>query len=96
MADLTNKHSIEQYIHCVLCIEECPDGNSPQENAYVEIGWTKLGLQVWCIRHNCNIVHIDFEGHGHPAEITRSFRKEDIKLVKTGEDDEPTNGDKSD
>ena len=35
-----------------------------------DIGWTKLGLQVWCKKHNCNMMHIDFQGQQHPANLT--------------------------
>jgi hypothetical protein len=37
----------------------------------IQVGWTQLGLQVWCIRHDCNIMHIDFEGVKHRANTTR-------------------------
>lgn len=80
--ELTNKHSIEQYLHCGLCMDECPDGISPRDYAQTEVGWSVLGIQLWCIRHNCNIVHIDFEGNKHPAETSREFRRDDIKLVR--------------
>ena len=44
---------------------------SPQEYVRVQAGWTPLGLQVWCTRHDVNIVHIDFEGVKHAANDTR-------------------------
>lgn len=58
---------IKMYFHCALCIEELPEGTSPQEYRHTESGWTEKGFQVWCLRHNANIVHMDFEGHKHPA-----------------------------
>ncbi len=58
---------ITSFFHCALCIEEMPDGTSPQEYSYTESGWTEKGFQVWCRRHNTNIIHMDFEGHKHPA-----------------------------
>lgn len=27
-----------------------------------ECGWTDRGFQVWCLRHNINIAHVDFKG----------------------------------
>lgn len=55
------------YIHCALCCEEVPEGISMQEYALEEVGLTRVGLQVWCRRHNANILHLDFEGFQHPA-----------------------------
>ncbi len=65
MIPLTNE--IEMYFHCSLCIAELPDDTSPQEWQRLEMGWTELGFQVWCKRHVCNVMHVDFEGHKHPA-----------------------------
>lgn len=64
---------IAMYLHCKKCVEEFMaggpeiDGQSPQTYSRVQAGWTKQGLQVWCFRHNLNIIHIDFEGVKHPA-----------------------------
>jgi hypothetical protein len=55
------------YFHCGRCMDELPDDTSPQEYSRLELGWTKLGLQVWCIRHDLNVMHIDFQGQKHPA-----------------------------
>ena len=44
------------------CIDELPVGQSPAEFAKVQAGWTKEGLQVWCNRHDENIIHLDFLG----------------------------------
>jgi len=81
IVELTNKLSIGLYLQCALCLEEIPDGVSPEEFAEQSVGWTELGLQVWCSRHKCNIVHIDFEGQTHPADTSRKFRRSDIKAV---------------
>lgn len=73
MAELSNDLSIGLYLHCKMCL----DGEMPQN---IEAGWTELGLQVWCKNHERNIVHIDFEGHQHPADETRKFTK--LKAVE--------------
>ena len=39
-------------------------GQSPREYAQLEFGFTKPGVQVWCKRHEVNVMHIDFEGAG--------------------------------
>ena len=60
-------------MHCRVCIEELRAGkagtSSPKEYADIGVGVTKEGLQVWCNRHDINIVHIDFEGQQHPAAL---------------------------
>jgi len=68
---ISNLNDIDAYIHCGLCIKEIPDGISPRDFASFELGWTPFGLQIWCKRHDCNVIHIDFEGHQHPADTTR-------------------------
>jgi hypothetical protein len=71
----SNRLSIQAYLHCGLCIKEWKAGKapglSPADYAALEIGWTREGLQVWCKRHDCNVLHIDFEGQKHPANLTR-------------------------
>lgn len=68
--DIPNTNEIVSYMHCSKCIAEKPANVSPAEWSRTQAGWTELGLQVWCNRHNCNIVHIDFETVQHPANIT--------------------------
>lgn len=72
-----NEIQIEQFLHCGLCIKELPEGVSPKEYQSVQVGWTKQGLQVWCKRHDCNVVHIDFQGACHPANTTRKATERD-------------------
>ena len=74
---LTNENEIIMYMHCGKCLDEMPDDISPRDFADTQTGWTEKGLQVWCNRHKCNIVNIDFEGHQHPANTTA---KPDRKL----------------
>jgi hypothetical protein len=77
MADLSNRLSINSYIHCGKCLDELPAGKSPRDFAQHEIGFTRAGIQVWCKRHNCNVMHIDFEGHKHPADISAPEKVEE-------------------
>ena len=58
-ADVVELHGgceIGMFFHCTLCIEE---DVWPQE---LEVGWTEAGVQVWCKRHQRNVIHIDFLG----------------------------------
>lgn len=57
-----HKEEISAFIHCKKCLEIKPDGMSPQEWSDNEMGWTKKGFQVWCVRHKINVLHIDFLG----------------------------------
>jgi len=53
---------IESFIHCGLCVKERPETISPREYAHNEVGILRNGdIQVWCIRHEKNIVIFDFE-----------------------------------
>ncbi len=52
---------------CAECAKEIPPGMSPREYARFEVGWTKKGFQVWCTRHEINVIHMDFQGQKHPA-----------------------------
>jgi hypothetical protein len=67
------KCMIEQFLHCKLCIKEVMAGasDSPRDYSKYSVGWTKQGLQVWCNRHDRNMLHVDFEGIQHPATVKR-------------------------
>lgn len=69
MRYIPSTNGIEHYVHCAKCIEELPESESPQSYRRYDIGFSKLGLQVWCTRHDCNIIHIYFEGQKHPANL---------------------------
>lgn len=69
--EIPNTLSIHLYFHCGLCLGALPDGTSPREYAQLEVGWTLQGFQVWCRRHECNVIHVDFEGQKHRANTTR-------------------------
>ena len=56
------QNHIGLYFHCQQCLDEKPDVVSPQEYCRLQVGWTKKGVQVWCVRHDCNVVHLDFMG----------------------------------
>lgn len=62
-----NSLEIGSYMHCAKCIEE--NSISAQDYARLSVGFTPLGIQLWCNRHNCNVAHIDFQGARHPANM---------------------------
>jgi hypothetical protein len=57
-----SENEIVTFFHCRVCLETIPDGVSPRENAQLEVGWTPAGLQVWCKRHEKNVMNLDFLG----------------------------------
>ncbi len=67
----TNENQISAYMHCSECLKSKPDDQSPADWARLEVGWTPIGLQVWCKRHEMNVIHVDFEGQCHPADTSR-------------------------
>ena len=69
--EIPNTNSISAFMHCDRCLKEKPADLSPREWASLECGWTKLGFQVWCKRHEANVIHMDFQGQQHPANVTR-------------------------
>lgn len=73
--EISNDLQITSYCHCGLCVTDIKlgraMGHSPASYANYSVGWTPRGLQVWCNRHNCNILNIDFEGKQHPAVTSR-------------------------
>lgn len=68
---ISNLNEIKLYVHCGLCLKERPAEIPPKDYSKLEIGWTEKGIQVWCCRHEANVMHIDFQGHTHPANTTR-------------------------
>lgn len=63
------------FLRCTQCVDEVNRARVPgsvgrishREYARLSVSFTDFGLQVWCERHHCNVVHIDFEGQKHPA-----------------------------
>ena len=71
MTKIQYGNEIVRFIHCKKCLDEIPSGVSPREYAQVEVGFTVPGVQVWCKRHEVNVMDIDFEGAGpFPANIS--------------------------
>jgi len=66
--------SITGYIACSKCADEASRADPPvslQDYARLDAGFTDFGLQLWCRRHQVNVVHIDFKGNRLPADFRR-------------------------
>lgn len=72
-------HSIKNNIVCNKCVEELSDASSSDINlknyTKFEVGFTSIGIQIWCIRHKINVCHIDFEG----KQLSADFRCLELK-----------------
>lgn len=74
---IPNTNEIGAFCHCVNCLLDRPDDISPADWGRLEVGFTLIGLQLWCRRCDKNVLSIDFEGVRHPASITATFDKEE-------------------
>lgn len=67
-----SEKQIRAFYNCGLCVMEfkrlraADDPSvrnmSPSEYMQQEVGSTAYGFQVWCRRHQVNVIHADFEG----------------------------------
>lgn len=71
---LPNSFEIKHFLECRKCAETCPAGMSFQDYADVQVGLTAYGLQVWCVRHKCNVFHVDFRGAKLAVNATAARR----------------------
>ena len=73
-------NNIKNQIVCAKCeaeyIAEKPINTSLQEYSLLDVGFTDVGLQVWCRRHNVNVVHVDFGGN----KLKADFRALETKI----------------
>ena len=67
------QNGIEQNIICSKCETEfllgSTDSRSLQDYSRLDIGFTSIGVQVWCRRHDANVVHINFAGQKPTADF---------------------------
>lgn len=79
--EISAENQIGMFMHCGKCLAafkaDLPEvhGESPESYARLSVGWTPRGIQVWCVRHDCNVINVDFEGHQHPAVTYRKADK---------------------
>ena len=62
LCNMDQEEQIEQYFHCVQCMRQIPEGESPRSWQRVQVGFTKKGIQIWCVRCDLNVAHFDFMG----------------------------------
>ena len=81
---LTNANAIEAYLHCRRCLAARPATESPATWSRLDVGYTEMGLQVWCRRCDVNVMHVDYEGATHPADTTRA-KDDDATVADTAQ-----------
>ena len=66
-------HGINQPVVCARCADEVASGAlgdvSIADHQRLDVGFTEFGLQVWCRRHDANIVHVNFGGARFEADF---------------------------
>lgn len=67
------KNKIVSFLHCKKCLNELPPNTSPQEYARFEFGATIKGYQLWCVRHNKNIIALDLLGQKVSLEADKKY-----------------------
>lgn len=55
-------NEIEMFFNCARCLGEMPDDVSAAEWARLNVGWTDNGIQVWCVRHDLNVINLTLSG----------------------------------
>jgi len=73
-------NNIKEPIVCSACLDEFAKGQTDAKTigSYLrmDIGFTQRGIQVWCQRHDANIVEIDFAGFQPEADFRALIPKE--------------------
>lgn len=72
-SNIPNTFEIKQVFECKRCAETCPVGILLNDYQRITVGLTPYGFQVWCTRHQLNVVHFDFRGQKIPvnASVTK-------------------------
>lgn len=64
---------IREPVVCAKCADEVASGAagavSMRDYGRLDVGFTERGLQVWCVRHDLNVVHVDFAGERLEADF---------------------------
>ena len=70
--------TIREPIVCSKCADEIAAGTagavSLRDYTRLEAGLTARGLQLWCIRHDLNVAHVDFD-NGQPEVDFRCIER---------------------
>jgi hypothetical protein len=65
---MSKTNDIQIFLHCKNCLNKRPANDkkeyiiSPREWVHLEVGFTKKGLQIYCVRCEKNVCALDFLG----------------------------------
>ena len=55
---------------CAVLLQTGDNGvSSLHDISKLEVGFTEIGLQIWCPLHDVNVCHIDFSGNKLKADF---------------------------
>ena len=69
-------NGITAFMQCARCLHECPPFMSAAEFARLAVGTTPYGVQVWCVRHNMNVYHLDLTSPPRPRYVSHGIETE--------------------
>ena len=69
------KNDIDMYMNCPRCLDERPRDVTPAAWARLNVGVTKEGMQIWCVRHDINVMALDFLGQKIRANFDQETQK---------------------
>lgn len=55
---MANQNLITTFFTCRRCQEDKPSNESMEKWARLNVGLASEGLQVWCVRHRQEVVHV--------------------------------------
>lgn len=55
---MANQNRITTFLTCRRCQQEKPGNESMEKWSRLNVGLTTDGLQVWCVRHRQQVVHV--------------------------------------
>ena len=55
-----NMNEITTYFHCQKCVDGGMNPQSFRESTNVSVGFSEIGIQVWCERHQEEVLHLNF------------------------------------
>ena len=66
-------YGINQPVVCARCADDiasgAAEGMSLADYQRLDVGFTEFGIQVWCRRHDANVVHVNFGGARFEADF---------------------------
>jgi hypothetical protein len=75
------KNRIDMYLNCPRCLDELPHDVTPRDWERLNVGVTNEGVQIWCVRHDVNVMVLDFLGQKIRANFDQETPKRKSELT---------------